>query len=157
MVSSLWPAFHLYTAPFTLAPLSHLLYYHCFSPLPCTSWELYCVQHILTCYCLVFQCFEVGEKKKKKHPFSPSVVFFFLTFTGIQNATCLEPGLFLGSLKPISQISVTLMSLITIIKLRPYNLGKKKKTARWPFGKPRSGSVRTASFHIYTAFLYSAA
>lgn len=66
---------HLYGRPFTctrlhllwLPPLSHLLYYHCFFPLPCTSRELYCVQHIVTCYCLVFQCFDMKKKNQTTH------------------------------------------------------------------------------------------
>lgn len=122
---------HLHGRPFTctrlhllwLPPLSHLLYYHCsFPPLPFPSWALYCVQHILSQDWLVFQCFV----EWKKHQFSPSVVCF-LNFTSIPSATCLEPGLCLGWLQPISQVSVTLTSLMTIIQLRCHNLVKKKR------------------------------
>lgn len=85
-------------ASITLTPFSFssLLLPLIFFPLPCTSWAMSCVQHILTRYHLVFQCFVKWKKKtKNSYPFSPSVVCF-LNFPAIQKATCLEPGLFLG-------------------------------------------------------------
>lgn len=59
MVSSSWLAFHLYTALFILAPSSFpsSLLPLLFFPLPCTSWSLHYLQHILTSYCLAFHCF----------------------------------------------------------------------------------------------------
>lgn len=36
-------------------------------PSACTSWALYCVQHILTHSCLVLQCFVKWKKQKNTH------------------------------------------------------------------------------------------
>lgn len=123
---------HLYGRPFTCTRLHYfgsLLFLISFITTDLFPSALYllgdvlCPTHLNPLPSCVSVLCEVEKKKtKNSYPFSPSVVF--LNFPAIQKATCLEPGLFLGWLQPVSYVSVTLTSLITIIELKRHNLGK---------------------------------
>lgn len=78
--------------------------------------------------CVSVLC-EVKKKKKKPPIFIISSFLFWISlqFRRLHpwNLGC---WLFLGWLQPISQVSVTLTSLKTIIEVRRHNLGTKKTT-----------------------------